>query len=325
MNVIEISLSQIEIGERRRTDFGDIGALAKGIGRVGLMQPIVVDRNGKKDHYRLIAGERRLQAVQMLKWETIPASLLEELTDAELRDLELEENENRKSLTERERARTFASSKKLMEDAAKARNILSRNETKYSGKRGRPAEPASVRAVADSLGTDKESVRRAEQHVATAETYPWMQGNNWRQSDVLGVRERLEEMKPEVREDTVAILGAARLLDPVLTKSLMTNIRAMPASERKETVSLSQSEDSRQRSLALTKAAQLPPMPDPRLNFLEAAMDSLRRASKPYPNDPLTPLIEETIAMVRKIHAAVKEVSYDARREMKKKEEEVIQ
>jgi hypothetical protein len=132
---------------------------------------------------------------------------------------------------------------------------------------------------------------------------------------VLAVRERLDEMKPEAREDAVAILGTAKILDPAITKTLLGNIRAMAPAERKQVVDLSQSSDPRERSLALTKAAQLPPMPDPRLNSLEAALDSLRRATKPFPNDPLTPQIEKVIADLRKIYAAVKEVSYDARRE----------
>lgn len=317
MNVIDIPLEQIEVGERRRADFGDVGALAKGIKRVGLLEAIIVDRNGKKDCFRLIAGERRLRAVRMLKWKTIPASLLEHLTDEELRDIELEENQNRKSLTEQEERKTFASSKKLVENAKRAKEVLAQSGQKPSQKGtkgGRPALPDSSQAVADALGTSRQAVERAEQHVATAETFPWMQGNTWKQSDVLAVREHLEEMKPEVRDDTVAILGAAKMLDPTLTKNLIGNIRAMPATERKEVLQLSQSDDSRQRSLALTKAAQLPPMPDPRLNSLEAALASLQRASKPFPNDPLTPQIEKLVADLRKIYAAVKAVSYDARR-----------
>jgi len=313
MQIVEVPIEKIEVGERRRQDFGDIGALAKGIQRVGLLEPIIVDRNGNKDRYRLVAGERRLRAVGMLKWKTIPASLREHLTDEQLRDIESEENENRKSLTERERARTFAASKKLVENAKKAKEVIA-DEVRNSSKPGPKTEGPSRREVAAALGLDEKLMRRAEQHLETASTFPWMQGNNWKQSDVLAVREHLEEMKPEVRDDTVTILGAAKLLDPALTKNLMRNIRAMPGPERKEVVALSQSEDPRKQSLALTKAAQLPPMPDPRLTSIDAALDSLRRASKPFPNDPLTPRINEVISELRKIHAAVKEVSYSARR-----------
>ena len=40
--------------------------------------------------------------------------------DAEMRAIELQENENRKSLTDAERQRTFASAKRLNENAAEA-------------------------------------------------------------------------------------------------------------------------------------------------------------------------------------------------------------
>jgi ParB family chromosome partitioning protein len=195
MKVIDVSLNQIETGQRRRQDFGDIGALAEGMNRVGLLEPIIVDRNGNQSVYRLIAGERRLRAAQMLQWKTIPASLLEHLTEEELREIELEENENRKSLTEQERARTFAGSKRLVENAKKAKEILSHNETVLTGKRGQPAKPDSVRAVAASLGTDKENVRRAEQHVE--EGIPWAGSTEtckgrspvWRQVDFWSKRD----------------------------------------------------------------------------------------------------------------------------------------
>jgi ParB-like chromosome segregation protein Spo0J len=71
MTIIEVPLNQIEVGKRRRQNYGDIAALAKGIERVGLLEPIVVDRNGQQNSYRLIAGERRLKAVRMLKWKSI--------------------------------------------------------------------------------------------------------------------------------------------------------------------------------------------------------------------------------------------------------------
>jgi ParB-like chromosome segregation protein Spo0J len=58
MRIVDVPLNEIEIGDRRPQDFGDIAGLAKGIERVGLLEPIVVDRNGRKDRYRLVAGER---------------------------------------------------------------------------------------------------------------------------------------------------------------------------------------------------------------------------------------------------------------------------
>jgi ParB/RepB/Spo0J family partition protein len=125
IKVEEIALSKIVEQERRRTDCGDISALAAGIKRVGLIEPIVIDRmdNG---FFRLVAGSRRLRAVRQLKWARIPAVLKDALSAAEMRDIELEENENRKGLTAAERRRTFASAKRIVESAKQAKKTLPR-------------------------------------------------------------------------------------------------------------------------------------------------------------------------------------------------------
>jgi len=320
MKVIEIPLDQIEIGERRRRDYGDLKALARGIKQIGLLHPIVVDRNGKES-YRLVTGERRLRAAQILDWSTIPATLRDHLSEAELHEIELEENENRKSLTEQERRRTFASSKQLVEDAKKAREILGRSAPKFATKktkRGRPSKSNSTGAVAEDLGTSRRAVKRAEQHVATAERLPVMQGGDWRQSDVLRVDERLQEVGEEAAGQIVAVLGCARILDPELTVDLIENLGAMKPAEREKVYQLSQSKDPRDRSLALTEAARKPPMPDPRLGILDKVLSSLNAAIKPYPKDPLTPRLIEIRSQLVAVRAAVKEVSYDAQRDGQK-------
>jgi ParB-like chromosome segregation protein Spo0J len=313
----EIPVAEIDVGERRRADFGDIAGLAEGIRRVGLLEPILVDRNGS-GRYRLVFGERRLRAVTLLKWPTIRAQLVEHLSDEEFREIELEENDNRKSLTEAERTRTFASSQRLVENARKAGGILAQSAPEKTNKRGQPARPDSTRAIAEALGTDRRTVERAEQHVATAEKFPFMKGAQWRQSDVLRVRERLEEIQPEARDQTMAILGAAKVLDPELAVTLVENIGTKKPAERQELFDLSQSDDPRKVSLALTRAAEKPPMPDPRLGILDNVLHYLGAAIKPFPSDPLTPKLIEIRREIQAVRAAVKEVSYDAQREQQK-------
>ena len=114
--------------------------------RVGLLEPIVVDRHEKR--YRLIAGERRIRAARMLQWKSIAASLRERLTDAELRDIELEENDNRKSLTEAERAKRYRTSKRLVENARKAKEVLAQSAQKPNQK-GTIGFPVALQPGAD--------------------------------------------------------------------------------------------------------------------------------------------------------------------------------
>jgi ParB-like chromosome segregation protein Spo0J len=315
MRVIDVPIHQIVVGERRRRDYGDIGALAKGIKRVGLLEPILVDRNGNENQFRLLAGERRLKAVQMLRWKSIPAHLREHLTEDEMRDVELEENENRKSLTERERTRTFASSKKLKENAKRAAEVLPAADKTQGGRP--PKKSVPQKDVAQALGTSRQAIERAEQHVATAEVFPFMQGNNWRQSDVLRVRERLEELKPAACEQVSAIIHTAQVMDSEMACTLVENLGSKSDKERQELYELSQSTDPRKVSLALTRAAEKPPMPDPRLGILDNVLRFLNGAIKPFPDDPLTPNLIAIHHDLQKVRAAVKEVSYDATREQK--------
>src|SRR5262249_24354964 len=72
--------NQITVPPRHRRDMGDIGKLAESIDRLGLLQPIVVYRNGNV----LRAGERRLRACKQLGWDHIDCRYVDELNEFEL-------------------------------------------------------------------------------------------------------------------------------------------------------------------------------------------------------------------------------------------------
>jgi hypothetical protein len=44
---------------------------------------------------------------------------------------------------------------------------------------------ASKDQMAAATGTSRPTLDRAERHVVAAERYPWMQGSQWQQSDIL--------------------------------------------------------------------------------------------------------------------------------------------
>lgn len=318
ITTLKIAIDQIDVGDRRREDFGDLAGLAAGIKKVGQLAPILVDQNGDSGRYRLIYGERRLRAMKMLGRTEIRAQLCKHLSDDELRAIELEENDNRKALTEGERERSFESSKRIVEKGKQAEVILSESVKNSAPKRGRGRPPKAAvpqQAIADAIDVPRTTLDEAKQHVETATEIPVMQKPGWRQSHVLAVREQIEDLPPDHRIGINDVLECATILDPTDAVKLVGNMVAMKPAQREELFTLSRSTDPRERSLALTKAAKLPPEPDPRLNSLEAAMGSLRRASKPFPNDPLTPRIVAAIRELKKLHQAVKQISYDARRD----------
>jgi ParB family chromosome partitioning protein len=91
---------------RREIAPEQLAELAESIRSEGLLQPIVVRRQGEK--FQLIAGERRWRAFQQLKIRTIPARVVE-ASDASAASIGLIENLQREGLNPIEEALGFAS------------------------------------------------------------------------------------------------------------------------------------------------------------------------------------------------------------------------
>lgn len=89
-----ISSIIVNRSERQRQELGDIASLAESIQRVGLINPIVVTRDGL-----LITGERRYTACKQLGHSHIAVQFQDELDALELHAIELEENVKRLNIT----------------------------------------------------------------------------------------------------------------------------------------------------------------------------------------------------------------------------------
>lgn len=89
-----IDPARIIVGERQRSELTDIQTLADSIKRIGLIHPIVVDRD-----YVLISGERRLTAVLSIGLNPITIQFADSLDPSTRHLIELEENVKRKDLS----------------------------------------------------------------------------------------------------------------------------------------------------------------------------------------------------------------------------------
>lgn len=97
-----IPIGKLIVTDRIRKDFGDIGELADDIRQNGLINPPVASPN-PDGTYNLIAGERRLRAMQALGYEQIEIRPMS-VKDAEhALNLEISENEVRKDFSKAER------------------------------------------------------------------------------------------------------------------------------------------------------------------------------------------------------------------------------
>ncbi len=108
---MKLKISEITVGERFRKEFVDIDILAASIKKHGLIQPIVVDENK-----HLIAGERRFKAHLFLKSKEIEVKYINELNTLEKKEIELEENIQRKAFTWQEEVNAKSQLHKLKQE-----------------------------------------------------------------------------------------------------------------------------------------------------------------------------------------------------------------
>lgn len=107
-DIQNIYISQIEANPfQPRREFNDeeINELANSIKEQGLLQPILLRKNGNK--FQIVLGERRFRAVRSLGQETIRAGILSKATDRQMMEWALIENIQRVQLSSIEEALAY--------------------------------------------------------------------------------------------------------------------------------------------------------------------------------------------------------------------------
>jgi ParB family chromosome partitioning protein len=95
---------------RKNFDEDALQELSDSIKQVGLIQPILVQ--DRKDHYEIIAGERRWRAAKMAGLKEVPV-IIRDYTEQEIMEISLIENIQREDLNPIEEALAY---KRLLED-----------------------------------------------------------------------------------------------------------------------------------------------------------------------------------------------------------------
>jgi len=158
-----LPISEIKVGMRFRKDIGDIVPLAQSIREVGLLHPIVID-----SQKNLIAGFRRIKAVQSLGWTRIPVHIVD------LKDLakgEVQENVVRKDFTPSE----MVAIKRALEPQVKETRIghrLSKEDEKKVDNLPTFPKGETREIVATFVGASGKTLEKAEAVVEAAEREP---------------------------------------------------------------------------------------------------------------------------------------------------------
>jgi ParB family chromosome partitioning protein len=89
-----------------RKDYGELSGLVMSIGTRGLFPGALVARE-HKGKFQLLYGGRRLKAVQQLRWDKVPVTIVR-ASDSDMRYAGVVENLHRKDLTSGEQAQAIA-------------------------------------------------------------------------------------------------------------------------------------------------------------------------------------------------------------------------
>lgn len=94
----EIDITLIDVERQVRTDLGDLKPLAASILEIGVLEPIILLDLGN-GRYRLIAGERRFRASLLAGLTKIPALIKRGLSELQIRQIQVIENNEREDLS----------------------------------------------------------------------------------------------------------------------------------------------------------------------------------------------------------------------------------
>ena len=105
---MQVRIDEVVVRERIRTDLGELDSLMESLRRHGQFSPILITRDSE-----LVAGHRRLESARRLGWDNIEAAVLDQVSDETLLELEIEENVQRKQLSNDELAAAVARLERL--------------------------------------------------------------------------------------------------------------------------------------------------------------------------------------------------------------------
>jgi N6-adenosine-specific RNA methylase IME4 len=159
-------ISDIIIGDRHRNKMGDIQGLARSIEAVGLLHPVVIDKNNK-----LIAGERRIRAYQFLGRAEIPVTVVDL---AEIVRGEFVENTEREDFTLSEAVSIKRAIEPLLKAEAKERQREHGGTApgKHSGQVGTSDKGRARDKVSKRTGKKHTTLAKAEKLIEALEAEP---------------------------------------------------------------------------------------------------------------------------------------------------------
>jgi ParB family transcriptional regulator, chromosome partitioning protein len=172
-----VDIDSIEIGDRYRANpEAQLDSLAESIDTLGLLNPVVITSDRK-----LVAGHRRILAVQKLGYEQIEAHILHDLDDATMLLGEHDENVCRVNFSTGEARAVYKARKELLAPLAEE-NSKEAGTANLTGEKGAAVRQSGSKkkvgrvadAAAAGTGKSADTLDRAEQieKIANDESQP---------------------------------------------------------------------------------------------------------------------------------------------------------
>ncbi|WP_394910572.1 ParB N-terminal domain-containing protein [uncultured Robinsoniella sp.] len=254
-----LDINKIKVSDRIRKDFGNIQELADDIKENGLINPPVVT----PDTFELIAGERRLRAMQLLSYKQIEVRPMA-VKDAEhALNLEISENETRKDFSKAERIDYARRLERVESLKAKERMELGGMQNFAQGECG-----TSRNIVATKLGFGSGEQYRKEKFIVenkeslTSDDFAdWDEGKistNKAFIKIKAEKERLESENKKLKETTSKISIFEREISKNAEEQqrLKNRISELVQTSSKTTVVTHEIEVDRPETLSQIKALQ---------------------------------------------------------------------
>jgi ParB/RepB/Spo0J family partition protein len=220
-----VNISDINLVNRRREDYGDIDELARSIKDRGLINPITVYSATGNPPYNVAAGGRRFMACLSLEWWEIPCRIYDHpLTELELKSIELAENIHRKDLNHLEKI-------KLMQDIDTLQKQIHGVKVSTSP----DASGHSMRDTADLVGKSIGTVSEYIQLAKTMEMFPqlnWDETKDLKEAKALARSIETAITRQDLKARASELLGPVgkRLSDSYILGDFFEGVKKIPSS-----------------------------------------------------------------------------------------------
>lgn len=204
---MNINIDQIKIGKRIRKHLGDITSLANSINEIGLLHPVVLDKE-----YRLITGRRRIEAFKQLGHDKIDCRIVGNLAEAlDLLKAERDENVCRMDFVPTE-ALALAERLEPMERAAAAERQAATQaklgEGKVGGADSAPPDNKEVTGkardkISEAVGCSHDTLKKIKDVVEAAKEDPEFKLIVEQMDDTGNVSKAFKELKKKKREKDI--------------------------------------------------------------------------------------------------------------------------